>query len=75
MQFGFQEGVGCVEASFTILETISHMLERGSKIFGCFLDVRKALTLFGLMVYYANYLQNLELKENVVRNKRSLYWG
>ena len=42
MQFGFQEGVGCVEASFTILETISHMLERGSKIFGCFLDVREA---------------------------------
>ena len=42
MQFGFQEGVGCIEASFTTLETINHMLERGSKIFGCFLDVRKA---------------------------------
>ena len=42
MQFGFQEGVECVEASFTILERIGHMLERGSKIFGCFLDVRKA---------------------------------
>ena len=42
MQFGFQEGVGCVEASFTILETISHMLEMESKIFRCFLDVRKA---------------------------------
>ena len=42
MQFEFQEGVGCIEASFTILETISHMLERGSKIFSCFLDVWKA---------------------------------
>ena len=42
MQFGFQEGVGCYEAPFTILETINHMLERGSKIFSCFLDVRKA---------------------------------
>ena len=42
MQFGFQEGVGCMEASFIILETINHMLERGSKIFSCFLDVRKA---------------------------------
>ena len=40
MQFGFQEG--CIEASFTILETTDHMLDRGSKIFGCFLDVRKA---------------------------------
>ena len=36
MQFGFKEGVGCTEASFTILETINHMLERGSNVFGCF---------------------------------------
>ena len=42
LQFGFSEGVGCIEASFTILETINHILERGSKVFGCFLDVRKA---------------------------------
>ena len=42
LQFGFEEGVGCIEASFTILETINHMLERGSNVFGCFLDVRKA---------------------------------
>ena len=44
MQFGFQEGggVGCIETSFIILDTINHMLERGSKIFSCFLDVRKA---------------------------------
>ena len=26
MQFGFKEGVGCTEASFTILESINHML-------------------------------------------------
>ena len=42
MQFGFKEGGGCTEASFTILETINHMFERGSKVFGCFCDVRKA---------------------------------
>ena len=42
MQFGFQEGVGCSETPFTILETINHMLECGSKIFSCFLGVRKA---------------------------------
>ena len=42
MQFGFQEGVGFTEASFTILETINHMFERGSKVFSYFLDVRKA---------------------------------
>ena len=43
MQFGFQEGVGYSEASFTILETINHMLERGTKLFSCFLDVCKAV--------------------------------
>ena len=42
LQFGFRKGVGCIEVSFTILETINHMLERGSKVFSCFLDVRKA---------------------------------
>ena len=31
----------CTEASFTILETINHMPERGSKLFSCFLDFRK----------------------------------
>ena len=42
MQFGFQEGVGCTKASFTILETSNHVLEPGSKVFSCFLDVRNA---------------------------------
>ena len=42
MQFGFKEGLGCTEASFTILETINHMLERASKVSGCFLNLRKA---------------------------------
>ena len=42
LQFSFREGVGCIEASFTILETINHMFERGSKVFSCFLDVRIA---------------------------------
>ena len=40
LQLGFREGVGCIEASFTILKTINHMLEWGSKVFSCFLDVR-----------------------------------
>ena len=40
MQFSFQEGVDYIEASFTILETINHMLEHGSNIFSCFLNVR-----------------------------------
>ena len=42
LQFGFREGVGCIEASFTILETINYTFEGGSKVFSCFLDIRKA---------------------------------
>ena len=41
LQFRFREAVGCIEASFTILETIDHMQERNSKVFSCFLDGRK----------------------------------
>ena len=40
-QFEFK-GVGCTEASFTILWTINHILARGSKVVCCFLEVRKA---------------------------------
>ena len=42
LQFGFQEGVSCLEASFVISESINHMIEQGGKVFSCFLDVRKA---------------------------------
>ena len=62
LQFGFREGVGCIEASFAILETINHMRERGSKVFSCFLDVRKALIQFGLMGYFLSCSVNLVSK-------------
>ena len=63
MQFGFKEGVGCTEASFTIWESINHMLEQGSKVFGCFLDVRKLLILYGLTAYVLNCFQNLASRD------------
>ena len=34
MQFGFNKGAGCTDASFTILETFNHMSEPGSKVCG-----------------------------------------
>ena len=42
LQFWFGEGVGCVEDSFYIRNYKLYMLERGSKVFSCFLDVHKA---------------------------------
>ena len=41
-QFGFKKSVGCLEASFVISESVNHKLERGNKVFSCFLDVKKA---------------------------------
>ena len=42
LQFGFKNGTGCIEASFLINQAISYFVERGSKVFACFLDIRKA---------------------------------
>ena len=58
MQFGFKEGVRCTEASFTILESITHMLERGSQVLGCFLDVREAcdtVWIYGLLFKFSEF--------------------
>ena len=52
MQFGFQEGVGCIEAFFTITETINHTLEPVFSMFA------KLLTQFGLTGFFTNYFQN-----------------
>ena len=42
LQFGFSEGVGCIEASYVISETVNQAVEQGDKVFACFLDIRKA---------------------------------
>ena len=54
--------MGCIEASFVILETINHMLERGSKFSVAFLTFVKPSTPCGLTVCYTNYSQSWELE-------------
>ena len=66
LQFGFQEGVGCLEASFTILESINHILfsELGIKgrmwvaIKDLYTDV-KAQVLYELKVFFYENSRNL----------------
>ena len=72
MQFGFKEGVGCTEASFTILESINHMLEWGNKVSGCFLDVRKAFD----TVWIDGLLFKLfsEFGMHAAGHKKPLHW-
>ena len=46
LQFGFREGVNCLDTSFVVSESINHLTERRGKAFVCFLDVRKAFDTF-----------------------------
>lgn len=41
-QFAYQQNKSCVTASFVLQEAISHYIERGSKVYCCFLDASKA---------------------------------
>ena len=59
MQFGFQEGVGCIEASFIILSRQSIIcLNEEVKSSAAFLMFAQHLTLFGLTVCFLSYLRN-----------------
>ena len=42
LQYAYQEGLSSINATFGITETISYNVERGSKVFLCLLDSRKA---------------------------------
>ena len=75
MQFGFKEGVGCTEASFTILETINHMLERSSKVFGCFLDVRKAFDTVWVDSLLYKLFSEFGIRERIWLAIKDLYTG
>ena len=61
MQFGFQEGVGFNEVSFTILKTITcwSIVAKFSAVFSMF---AKLLIQSGLMGFFANYFQVLVLE-------------
>ena len=61
MQLGFQEGVGCIEAFFVILETIICWNE-GAKFSVAFLMFVKPPTPCGLTVCYTNYSWSWELE-------------
>ena len=75
MQFGFREGVGCTEASFTILKTTNHMIECGSNVFTCFLDVCKAFDTVWIDRLLFKLFFEFEIKGRMWLALRSLYTG
>ena len=71
MQFEFKEGVGCTEASFTILESINHMLERGTrgvvtKFLVVLLTFARLSIQYGLTVFCLNFFLNSASEDAVV---------
>ena len=55
MQFRLQEGIGCIEACFTILETINPMLDGDVEFLVAFFMFVKLLTRYGLTACYTRY--------------------
>ena len=53
LQGGFQKHIGCLMTSFSVKEAISFCKENNSKLYACFLDVRKAFdTVWHLGMFY-----------------------
>lgn len=42
LQFAYQKGTGCIQASYVLQEAATHYIERGSKVYTCLLDSAKA---------------------------------
>lgn len=42
LQFAYQKNISCLHLSFTLQECIAFHIERGSKVYMCLLDLRKA---------------------------------
>ena len=72
VQFGFQEGVGCLEASFAILESIIR-LKGVTNFLHAFLMFAELLILFGLTGCYASFFRAWYQREDVTCCQRPLY--
>ena len=73
MQFGFQERLGCDEASSTILEINNHVLEHSSKFLAVFSMFAKPLTQSGLMAFFYKLFSELGIRGRMWLAMRDLY--
>ena len=73
LQFGFENGTGSIEASFLINEAINHFVERGSKVFACFLDVRKPFDTVWLDGLFFKLFSELKVQGKILSIVKTLY--
>ena len=73
IQFGIKNGTGSIEASFLINEAINHFVERGSKVFACFLDVRKAFDTVWIDGRFFKLFSELKVQGKILSIVKTLY--
>ena len=75
LQFGFKNGTGCIGAlSFLrINETFNHFVERGSKVFACFLDVHKAFDTVWIDGLFFKLFSELKVQGKILSIVETLY--
>ena len=73
LQFGLKNGTGCIEASLLIYEAINHFVERGSKVFACFLDVRKAFDTVWIDSLLFKLFSKLKVQRKILSIVKTLY--
>ena len=55
LQFAYQTGRSCTQGSFVLREAFYYYLERGSKVYACFLTLLKHLTRYGWTVSFTSF--------------------
>ena len=73
LQFGFENGTGCIETLFLINEVINHFVERGSKVFACFLDVHKAFDTVWIDGLFFKLFSELKVQGKILSTVKTLY--
>ena len=72
LQYAYQTGKSCLDATMSLQEAVLHNIENGSKVYGCFLDTAKAFdTVWISGLFYKMF--NLGIQGKIWRLLRNWY--
>jgi len=61
LQFGFRQGLGCVNAIFVLSETVKYFTDKGSSVFTAALDFKKCFDKINLYKLFTFIITRLNL--------------